>query len=269
MIIARIFPKKSNYFQKLQPIFVDIGKTMDSKGWIRLFSLWSLIVAGIVAGLGTEDRYVYWNWIGWELGLLKLIFASIIYFYLLKPNNLWSVGSKYLELKEIITHGIIAYILLAYGNMRLDYFFPNLIALLPYLTAFLSCLLVFQFPLIFNEDKGTWNHFEWKNKNQYFFISLILMLMSVALGIYLDDPIISTAGSVSVPFPLITLIWPNHVRHLQRARFFPLFTFAMFLCVRTPWFLFPLCSLFFIIRTVNYFRFGIVYPSFGVDFLED
>ena len=66
MIIARIFPKKSNYFQKLQPIFVDIGKTMDSKGWIRLFSLWSLIVAGIVAGLGTEDRYVYWNWIGWE-----------------------------------------------------------------------------------------------------------------------------------------------------------------------------------------------------------
>ena len=269
MIIARLFPKNSNYFDKYHSLFVDLGKTTDSMGLLRLFSFWTLIVAGIVVSMDFNDRYVYWNMNGWELGFVKIFFASIVYFYILIPNALWIVGSKYLGPKEIISHSFIAYILLAYGNIRLENFFPNLIALLPYLTAFLACLLVFQFPLILDKNKGTWDHYDWQNKNQYFFISFLLMLISVTLGIYLDDPIMSTAGAVSIPFPLITLIWPNHVRHLQRARFFPLFTFAMFLCVRAPWFLFPLCSLFFIIRTVNYFRFGIIYPSFGVDFIED
>ena len=269
MIISRIFPKKSNYFKKLEPVFQNIGEVMDSKGGIRLFSFWTLIVAGIVLSMDFENRYVYWNWIGWELGFLKLLFATIIYFYLLIPNNLWSVGSKYLEPTEIMNHGIIAYLLLVFGNIRLDLITPDFVGLLPYVIAFLSCLCAFQFPLTLDEEKGTWNHFEWKNKNQYFCLSLVLMLISTFLGVYFDDPIMSTAGAVCIPFPLITLIWPNHVRHLQRARFFPLFTFSMFLCVRAPWFFFPLWILFFIIRTVNYFRFGIVYPSFGVDFLEE
>ena len=117
---------------------------------------------------------------------------------------------------------------------------PDFVGLLPYVIAFLSCLCAFQFPLTLDEEKGTWNHFEWKNKNQYFCLSLVLMLISTFLGVYFDDPIMSTAGAVCIPFPLITLIWPNHVRHLQRARFFPLFTFSMFLCVRAPWFFFPL-----------------------------
>ena len=99
--------------------------------------------------------------------------------------------------------------------------------------------------------------------------SVILMLVALLFGIYLDDPILSSAAAVSLPFPLIVLIWPNHVRHLQRARVFPIFTFAMALCIRVPWFFFPLGLMFFVIRTINYFRFGIVYPSFAVDFLEE
>ena len=122
MIISRIFPKKSNYFKKLEPVFQNIGEVMDSKGGIRLFSFWTLIVAGIVLSMDFENRYVYWNWIGWELGFLKLLFATIIYFYLLIKNNLWSVGSKYLEPKEIMNHGIIAYLLLVFGNIRLDHY---------------------------------------------------------------------------------------------------------------------------------------------------
>ena len=74
---------------------------------------------------------------------------------------------------------------------------------------------------------------------------------------------------VTLPFPLITLIWPNRIRHLQRGRFYPLFIFAMFLCVRAPWFFIPIALLFYMLRVVNYFRYGIVYPSFGVDFSDD
>ena len=119
--------EKSNYFKKLEPVFQNIGEVMDSKGGIRLFSFWTLIVAGIVLSMDFENRYVYWNWIGWELGFLKLLFATIIYFYLLIPNNLWSVGSKYLEPTEIMNHGIIAYLLLVFGNIRLDPITPDFV----------------------------------------------------------------------------------------------------------------------------------------------
>ena len=140
---------------------------------------------------------------------------------------------------------------------------------IPYCFAFLSGLLVFQFPLELDEEKGVWNHFNWGNKIEIFTSSLILMVIALLMGIYWDDPILSSSAAISIPFPLIALIWPNHVRHLQRARIFPIFTFAMALCIRVPWFFLPLGLLFFVIRTINYFRYGIVYPSFAVDFLEE
>ena len=109
----------------------------------------------------------------------------------------------------------------------------------------------------------------WEQKLKFLSLSIFLMSITIILGIALDDPVVSTAGAVSIPFAIIALIWPSHVRHLQRARFYPLFIFAMFLCVRAPWFLIPLAILFFSIRTVNYLRYGIVHPTFGVDFLDE
>jgi len=38
----------------------------------------------------------------------------------------------------------------------------------------------------------------------------------------------------------------------------------MFSCVRAPWFLIILGLLFFTIRSINYLKYGIIYPSFGV-----
>ena len=140
---------------------------------------------------------------------------------------------------------------------------------MPYLTAFLSGLLVFQFILEFDQTKGVWFNFHWDNKELYLSLSVLSMSIAILIGILFDDPVVSTAGMVALPFAAIALIWPSHVRHLQRARFYPIFIFAMFLCVRAPWFLIPLAVLFFVLRTVNYFRYGIVHPSFGVDFLEE
>ena len=92
---------------------------MDSGGWIRLFSLWTLIVAGIVLNMDFENRYVYWSWSGWESGFVKLVVASVVYFYFLNPNNLWIIGSKRLQNKEIIIHAVIAFILLIFGYVGL------------------------------------------------------------------------------------------------------------------------------------------------------
>ena len=219
-------------------------------------------------------------------GLLKLLIVTVLFVYFLKPNNIWMVGTKKLEAKEIFIHSSVGLFLLVFGLIDLEMikgpseykiesfvmgFLPLHIAfsIIPYVFSLLSCLMVFQFILELEEDKGTWNNFNWENKFGYLSISVGFMILAMFLGIFLEDPVVSTAAAVSIPFPLIALIWPNHVRHLQRARFYPLFTFAMFLSVRAAWFLVPLVVLFFTLRMVNYFRYGIVHPSFGVDFLEE
>ena len=269
MLIARLFPKKSTFFKQNKEYFTKLGISMDLGGWIQLFTIWTLVVAGIVINKDSINRYIYWEWSGWFIGLIKLVFVTLLYIFLLKPKKLWCPGKEVLDKDRFLIHGVLASILVLIGMIDLEISITMIPKLLPYCFAFLSGLLVFQFPLELDEDNGVWNHFNWENKIRILTLSIILMFIASLMGIYLDDPILSSSAAISIPFPLIALVWPNHVRHLQRARIFPIFTFAMALCIRAPWFLIPLGLLFFVIRTINYFRHGIVYPSFAVDFSEE
>jgi len=286
MIIEKIVPVGSQNHMRWKDFFSNIGKKADSQGWIQLFSIWTLTVAGIVLSMDIQDRYVYWDWDGWIVGLVKLMIVSIVFISILNPKKIWTVGKKRLNIKEIFTHGVVGVILLLLGWIDIGmieaiskgklesmdmvtYLIYSALSIVPYVLSFLSCLLVFQFILELEEDKGTWNNLNWENKLGYLSMSVVFMVLAMLLGISLEDPVASTAAAVALPFSAIALIWPDHVRHLQRARFYPLFIFAMFLCVRAPWFLVPLAVLFFLLRIVNYFRYGIVHPSFGVDFLEE
>ena len=286
MIIEKIVPVGSQNHMRWKDFFSNIGKKADSQGWIQLFSIWTLTVAGIVLSMDIQDRYVYWDWDGWIVGLVKLMIVSIVFISILNPKKIWTVGKKRLNIKEIFIHGVVGVILLLLGwidigmieaiskgklesMVMVTYLIYSALSIVPYVLSFLSCLLVFQFILELEEDKGTWNNLNWENKLGYLLMSVVFMALAMLLGISLEDPVASTAAAVALPFSAIALIWPDHVRHLQRARFYPLFIFAMFLCVRAPWFLVPLAVLFFLLRIVNYFRYGIVHPSFGVDFLEE
>ena len=95
--------------------------------------------------------------------------------------------------------------------------------------------------------------------------SITLIIFGTVMGFQFDDPVASTVSTVYLPFLLVALIMPAHIRHLQRARIYGVFIPAVFLVVRFPWFLIPLCTLFFLLRLYHYFRFNIVYPTFGVD----
>ena len=279
MLIEKIIPVGSDLYSVWRGHSSELGKKIDSQGWVQLFSIWTLTVGGIVLSMDLSDRYIYWDWSGWIEGFIKLLLVTILFVSFLKPNDIWMVGTKKLNVKEILIHSSIGFILLFFGLFDLEMvtgpseskieFLHVLLSLISYVFSFLSCLIVFQLILELEEDKGTWNNFNWEHKFEYLSISVGFMALAMLLGIFLEDPVASTAAAVSIPFPLIALIWPNHVRHLQRARFYPLFTFAMFLSVRAAWFLVPLAVLFFALRTVNYFRYGIVHPSFGVDFLEE
>ena len=279
MLIEKIIPVGSDLYSVWSGYFSELGKKIDSQGWVQLFSIWTLTVGGIVLSMDLSDRYIYWEWSGWIEGFIKLLIVSIVFIFILKPNEMWTAGTKRLNIKEFLIHSVIGIILVVFGLFDLEMivgpyeskieFLHVLLSLISYVFSFLSCLIVFQFILELEEDKGTWNNFNWEHKFEYLSISVGFMVLAMLLGIFLEDPVASTAAAVSIPFPLIALIWPNHVRHLQRARFYPLFTFAMFLSVRAAWFLVPLAVLFFTLRMVNYFRYGIVHPSFGVDFLEE
>ena len=279
MLIEKIIPVGSDLYSVWSGYFSELGKKIDSQGWVQLFSIWTLTVGGIVLSMDLSDRYIYWQWSGWIKGFIKLLIVSIVFIFILKPNEMWTAGTKRLNIKEFLIHSGIGSILIVFGLFDLGMivgpyeskieFLHVLLSLISYVFSFLSCLIVFQFILELEEDKGTWNNFNWEHKFEYLSISVGFMALAMLLGIFLEDPVASTAAAVSIPFPLIALIWPNHVRHLQRARFYPLFTFAMFLSVRAAWFLVPLAVLFFTLRMVNYFRYGIVHPSFGVDFLEE
>ena len=279
MLIEKIIPVGSDLYSLWSGYFSELGKKIDSQGWVQLFSIWTLTVGGIVLSMDLSDRYIYWEWSGWIEGFIKLLIVSIVFIFILKPNEMWTAGTKRLNIKEFLIHSGIGSILIVFGLFDLGMivgpyeskieFLHVLLSLISYVFSFLSCLIVFQFILELEEDKGTWNNFNWEHKFEYLSISVGFMALAMFLGIFLEDPVASTAAAVSIPFPLIALIWPNHVRHLQRARFYPLFTFAMFLSVRAAWFLVPLAVLFFTLRMVNYFRYGIVHPSFGVDFLEE
>ena len=279
MLIEKIIPVGSDLYSVWSGYCSELGKKIDSQGWVQLFSIWTLTVGGIVLSMDLSDRYIYWEWSGWIEGFIKLLIVSIVFIFILKPNEMWTAGTKRLNIKEFLIHSGIGSILIVFGLFDLGMivgpyeskieFLHVLLSLISYVFSFLSCLIVFQFILELEEDKGTWNNFNWEHKFEYLSISVGFMALAMLLGIFLEDPVASTAAAVSIPFPLIALIWPNHVRHLQRARFYPLFTFAMFLSVRAAWFLVPLAVLFFTLRMVNYFRYGIVHPSFGVDFLEE
>ncbi len=269
MIVERLFPQKSKLFNKWRHPLSQFGTVLDAQGLIQLFTIWTLTVAGIVLQIGLVNRFVYWEWNGWLLGLIKLFLSTLLFYLFLHPKGLWFPGKKRLNKKEYASHFGLALLFLLIGWTNINNTLFDLVKLLPYLAAFLGGLAIFQFIIEFDKTKGVWVNFHWNSKQPILMSSVGLFCIAILLGFYFDDPIITSAGIVSVPFPLIALIWPSHVRHLQRARFYPLFIFAMFLCVRAPWFLIPLAILFYTLRIVNYFRYGIVYPSFGVDFSDN
>ena len=132
----------------------------------------------------------------------------------------------------------------------------------PYLFFYIAVWLVFSIESIQQDDKPTEIA---GSRIRNLVGSITLIIFGSVMGFQFDDPVASTVSTVYLPFLLVALIMPTHIRHLQRARIYGVFIPAVFLVVRFPWFLIPLCTLFFLLRLYHYFRFNIVYPTFGVD----
>ena len=100
----------------------------------------------------------------------------------------------------------------------------------------------------------------------------LIILASLAasiLGYINDDPMISTAAAVFLPFPLVALFFPIAIRHLQRCRIYVVFIPTMFLSMRYPWLLGLLCPLFILSRHYYYFTTGKPHPTFKVNHSDE
>ena len=269
MIVARIFPQDSTMYDMWRKPISNLGELLDKYSIIQLFAIWSLTVTGTVLASGLDNRFLYWDWSTWDDGLIRLVVSSVLFVKVLRPMSLWIGGSKRLNESRLSIHAILAFIFVLIGGIGYvtdwSIFLLNAV---PYVIGFMAGLLVFQFTLTLDQSKGEWFVENWENKFLFLGLSCILFGLAVLSGIYFDDPILSTVAMVNLPFSLVALVFSSHVRHLQRARFYPLFIFSLFLSVRAPWFLIPIAVLFFTFRTINYFRYGIAHPSFGVDFDE-
>ena len=263
MIIARLFPKNTKRYLSAKKSINSYEQIIKKHNVVHLFSVWTITLSGMAFYDGQLNRFAYWDWSGWSLGIFKLVFSSIIFFMFTSFGFVF-IGNGRINVIDMLKYFIICTIYFFVGAFGSEIILISFLGVIPYLIVFGGSILMYQLKVIYFPKNDTWDVDNWQNKNRYFLIAMISFIISAYLGYHMDDPIISTVSMISLFFPAVTLLWPNHVRHIKRAQFFPLFILAMFTCVRLPWFLVPLLILFFLIRSINYLKYGIVYPSFGV-----
>ena len=100
-------------------------------------------------------------------------------------------------------------------------------------------------------------------------IVVVLSLLASFLGFSNDDPMISTVAAVYIPFPLVALVFPAAIRHLQRSRCYVVFYPCDVSIYALPMVLFSFSSSFVLSRHYFYFTSGKIYPTFKVDTPEE
>ena len=95
-------------------------------------------------------------------------------------------------------------------------------------------------------------------------LCLVLTVVISIYGFWSSDPYLATASGLYIPFYLVTILFPNAIRHYQRLRIFGVAIPVFFIGVHFPWFLVISILIFWILRYFHYFNSGVVIPSFKV-----
>jgi len=256
MLLARYAPVGSQRYEKLAQIAKSFDKIIE---WFpaQLFGIWTIFVAGIAAGKAQTDRFYFWDWSDWKIGLIGIIIITLIIGFLRIKHRYTPINDISASYKSIAYHLMLSYVLFGIGFLLF-----NTISVINAILYVLAYLAIYVIHTIKCND-SEWKIISKKDKNIKTGIVIALLMIAGVVGYTIDDPVISTASIVSLPF-VVVLLFGKHVRHLKRAKFYPIFIFAMFVVSREAWFLIPLLLLFFILRCYNYLRYQRVYPTFGI-----
>lgn len=257
MLLVRYAPVGSQRYEKLTQTAKSFDKIME---WIpaQLFGIWSIFVAGMTAGKAQSDRFYFWDWNDWLIGIIGILTLTILFRIIKYKFKIFPYSDDEISLKSRGYHAFVP-VFVSYLGYTLVAGFGTMFSAEFYVLPYIAIYLIHTIKI----DKSK-NIIPLESKKYIkSLISILLIMIAAVIGFIFDDPVISTASLVSLPF-LIVLLFGKHIRHLERAKFYPIFIFAMFVSSREGWFLIPLLLLFFILRSYNYLRYQKVYPTFGV-----
>jgi len=258
MLAEKYFPPGSGRYGRLATIVekMDGFASLKPERW---FGIWAMVLAGANVSAHVEDRWLYWDWSSLSYVLL-VILAFATYWDKRFPVFKQNIDS----VKSGLWMFLMGFILFLLGTIPKGFNVDVLVFGLPYFIFFLVGHMTYSIPIQVKDDGE--NHSPTKGEMAPMLaIIIVLTSLSVVAGVIHDDPMISTIAAVYSPFPIVALIFPAAVRHLQRCRIYVVFIPAMFLAVRFPWFLILTVLLFWMLRHYHYFRHGEVKPSFKVD----
>ncbi|MFQ6606561.1 MAG: hypothetical protein ACE5DP_02760 [Fidelibacterota bacterium] len=267
MLVVRFIPPKSQTYQKLS----EISRTFDGlRSWkpLQWFTVWILFSAGLSAQEASVTPFIYWDFSSWLTGLASLLIITLLYGGFIGKRGRIVFGREAIKRQNLLKHFVLAEGLFLLGwGFHLSTWGQALLASLPYLCGYFATLLVYALPIVTIPAPGEEPEQSWPSKHvSYGLVALLLVLIATVLGYIYQDPVISTAAAVYAPFLLVLIVFPAHVRHVQRARFYPIFLLAFFISMRLPWLFIPTILLFYCLRYYFYFRHQVVYPTFGVDY---
>ena len=258
MLAEKYFPPGSGRYGRLATIVekMDGFASLKPERW---FGIWAMVLAGANVSAHVEDRWLYWDWSSLSYVLL-VILAFATYWDKRFPVFKQNIDS----VKSGLWMFLMGFILFLLGTIPKGFNVDVLVFGLPYFIFFLVGHMTYSIPIQVKDDGE--NHSPTKGEMAPMLaIIIVLTSLSVVAGVIHDDPMISTIAAVYSPFPIVALIFPAAVRHLQRCRMYVVFIPALFLAVRFPWFLILTVLLFWMLRHYHYFRHGEVKPSFKVD----
>jgi len=229
---------------------------------LHWFGMWCMVISGFNIIKGQENRYIFWDWNSGSLFIFSVIILVTVWSILSARHP--ATPKKINNLRSLLYFIVIGSMALLLGSIGPKFSMDAIKNYGPYLLFYISVWLVFSIEFIEQDDKSISTAGS-SPRILNLVGSTVLIIVGGVIGFHFDDPVASTVSTVYLPFLIVALIMPAHIRHLQRARIYGVFIPAVFLVVRFPWFLIPLWALFFLLRLYHYFRFNIVYPTFGVD----
>lgn len=262
MLIARIIKTGSGPYKALDKAFSLLDEFIKYKPEL-FFGFWCIMLAGSNVARESIDRWFYWDFGAFPAS--QAVVFTVVTVILWMLSRLSIIPSKIENLKSGLIVSFLGFVLFTIGTLNIGFKFSNYIPGIVYLILFLAVWIVYSIPINV-ADNG--NKSVPGKKDQFIYLSIAFLFTTAAMisGYLLDDPIVSTAAVIYLPFLLVSLVFPAHIRHIQRARLYGIFIPAMLLATRFPWFLLPLSITFWGLRYYYYFRRGIIHPTFKIDF---
>jgi len=261
MLVSRLIKPESDLYGKLS----NWSKSLDNfMTWqpLHWFGMWCMAISGFSILKGQENRYIFWDWNSGSIFIFSVIILVTVWTILSVRHP--ATPKQINNLRSLLYFIVMGSIALLLGSIGPKFSMESIKNYVPYLLFYIAVWLVFSIEFMEQDDKSI-SIAGSISRIRNLVGSTALTIVGTVIGFHFDDPVASTVSTVYLPFLIVALIMPAHIRHLQRARIYGVFIPAVFLAVRFPWFLIPLWALFFLLRLYHYFRFNIVYPTFGVD----